>query len=86
MPGFQIRGFLRFFRFGTAPAKSFASAATPARHNIISKGNPEMTSIRNFSTHFFAAASALALSFAMFATTVSTPSANAPVQTMSIVA
>lgn len=37
-----------------------------------------MTTLLTFSTRFAAAASALALSFAMFATTVSTPSASTP--------
>ncbi|WP_338466203.1 hypothetical protein RXV95_11540 [Novosphingobium sp. ZN18A2] len=45
-----------------------------------------MTSIRNLSTHVFAAASALALSLVMFTTTVSTPSASSPIQVMNIVA
>lgn len=45
-----------------------------------------MNALRNFSAHFAAAASALALSFAMFATTVSTPSAQTPIQTASYMA
>lgn len=43
-----------------------------------------MTALRNLSTHFVAAASAFALSFAMFSVTVSTHSAAVPVQTASM--
>ncbi|MDE2562603.1 MAG: hypothetical protein KGL48_10210 [Sphingomonadales bacterium] len=42
-----------------------------------------MTALRTFSNHFVAAASAFALSFAMFSVTVSTPSAPVPVHTAS---
>lgn len=45
-----------------------------------------MTALRKFSTQFVIAASAFALSFAMFSVTVSTPSAPVPVQAASIFA